>query len=121
MLTSRPILAHNIRPHIAHVRDGRINANHTPRVRPSVRAVRCGCWVQGEARRCKLCDFGIASKMGPDGAVLTPGPVSAIGSVPYMAPEVLEERECGAPSDVYAYGVMRGPGLAAEFETVREN
>ena len=30
--------------------------------------------------RCKLCDFGIASTMGVDGAILHP--VDAIGSVP---------------------------------------
>jgi len=57
-----------------------------------------------------LCDFGLASDTG-DGSLTRSG--SAVGSLPYMPPEVLDGQGADARSDVYGLG-----GLAYELATL---
>lgn len=57
-----------------------------------------------------LCDFGLASDAG-DGSLTRSG--SAVGSLPYMPPEVLDGQGADARSDVYGLG-----GLAYELATL---
>jgi serine/threonine-protein kinase len=51
----------------------------------------------------KLADFGIA-RVGADDRLTRPG--TAIGSLPYMAPEQMQGEAGDARSDIYAFGVM---------------
>jgi len=60
--------------------------------------------------RVHLCDFGLASDAG-DGSLTRSG--SAVGSLPYMPPEVLDGQAADARSDVYGLG-----GLAYELATL---
>jgi hypothetical protein len=62
------------------------------------------------AGRVHLCDFGLASDSG-DGSLTRSG--SAVGSLPYMPPEVLDGQPADARSDVYGLG-----GLAYELATL---
>jgi hypothetical protein len=50
---------------------------------------------------CKLCDFGLAREHAVD-LYMTSG----IGSIPWMAPELLRNENYSYPADVYSFGVV---------------
>ncbi|HVE90983.1 MAG TPA: Stk1 family PASTA domain-containing Ser/Thr kinase [Actinomycetota bacterium] len=52
----------------------------------------------------KVVDFGVARALGPDAVRLTTD--GALGTVAYIAPEQLTDRDADARADVYALGVM---------------
>ncbi len=68
----------------------------------------------GGAKRVKVLDFGVARVLdqgGVQGAALT-APGTLLGSVPYMAPEVVGGQPASPASDVYALGVLLFEALA---------
>ena len=56
-----------------------------------------------EEERVKLLDFGIAKLLGPDGA---PVRVQPMGTLHYVAPEVLGSRRIDCRADLWSLGVM---------------
>jgi hypothetical protein len=65
--------------------------------------------------RAKLADFGLArSTGGPDVSDLTTAG-TAVGTLPYLAPEVLRGAQASSASDVYALGVATFVGLTGSL------
>jgi serine/threonine-protein kinase len=59
--------------------------------------------------RIKMLDFGVARLLrarGPGGAATRPVTTSPVGTLPYMAPEQLLERDVDERTDVYSLGAM---------------
>lgn len=50
----------------------------------------------------KLCDFGFAARLGPDGVIFAK---KLMGTPAYMAPEVIREKKYSTQSDMYAFGI----------------
>ena len=65
--------------------------------------------------RAKLADFGVArSDDAPEASDLT-APGTAVGTMGYMAPDVLAGGAAGPPGDVYALGVAAFSGLTGSM------
>lgn len=60
----------------------------------------------------KLADFGIAYSLDDDRRVTTPGVV--LGTLTYMAPEQLTDKDPGTPVDVFALGLIALEALTGE-------
>lgn len=65
--------------------------------------------------RAKLADFGLARGNGPAEASELTAPGTTVGTMAYLAPEVLGGRPATAPSDVYALGVAAFVGLTGSL------
>ena len=50
----------------------------------------------------KLCDFGLARKTGNNKVEMT----GKIGTPAFMSPEIMEQKQYGAPVDVYSFGML---------------
>lgn len=66
------------------------------------------------SHRAKLADFGIARSDGSDLSELTT-PGTAVGTLAYLAPEVLAGESATAAADVHALGVAAFAGLTGTF------
>ena len=67
----------------------------------------------GEEERVKVLDFGIAKSLAPEGRDLT-REGSLVGTLRYLSPEQLLDRQLGPPSDLYAVGLVLYEMLVGE-------
>jgi len=65
--------------------------------------------------RAKLADFGLARSDDPAEVSELTAPGTAVGTMAYLAPDVLAGGPAGAPSDVYALGVAAFAGLTGSM------
>jgi eukaryotic-like serine/threonine-protein kinase len=65
--------------------------------------------------RAKLADFGLALADEHEGLSELTAPGTAVGTLSYLAPEVLAGQRASAASDVYALGVVAFVGLTGEL------
>ena len=65
--------------------------------------------------RAKLADFGLARSDDPRELSELTAPGTAVGTMAYLAPDVLAGGPAGAPSDVYALGVAAFVGLTGSM------
>ena len=65
--------------------------------------------------RAKLADFGLARSDDPAEVSELTAPGTAVGTMAYLAPDVLAGGPAGAPSDVYALGVAAFVGLTGSM------
>jgi serine/threonine protein kinase len=65
--------------------------------------------------RAKLADFGLARSDDPAEVSELTAPGTAVGTMTYLAPDVLAGGPAGAPSDVYALGVAAFVGLTGSM------
>jgi serine/threonine-protein kinase len=77
------------------------------------RDLKCANVIAMSADRVKVLDFGLAKRIATgelDAATMTAaslsGPGSVVGTLPYMAPEILSGKPASAASDVWAFGVL---------------
>jgi serine/threonine-protein kinase len=67
------------------------------------------------ADRAKLADFGLALADDNDGLSELTAPGTAVGTLSYLAPEVLAGERASAAADVYGLGVVAFVGLTGEL------
>jgi serine/threonine protein kinase len=67
------------------------------------------------ADRAKLADFGLALAGDSEGLSELTAPGTAVGTLSYLAPEVLAGERASAAADVYALGVVAFVGLTGEL------
>ena len=67
------------------------------------------------ADRAKLADFGLALADEHEGLSELTAPGTAVGTLTYLAPEVLAGQRASAAADVYALGVVAFVGLTGEL------
>jgi len=67
------------------------------------------------ADRAKLADFGLALSDKAEGLSDLTSPGTAVGTLAYLAPEVLAGERASAAADVYAVGVIAFLGLTGEL------
>jgi serine/threonine protein kinase len=67
------------------------------------------------ADRAKLADFGLALADEHEGLSELTAPGTAVGTLSYLAPEVLAGQRASAAADVYALGVVAFVGLTGEL------
>jgi eukaryotic-like serine/threonine-protein kinase len=65
--------------------------------------------------RAKLADFGLARSDDPAEASDLTAPGTAVGTMGYLAPDVLAGGPAGAPSDIYGLGVAAFVGLTGSM------
>jgi len=65
--------------------------------------------------RTKLADFGLATNDGPDDVTPLTVPGTMLGTLPYLAPELVAGGRASAASDVYALGVTAFQALTGEY------
>lgn len=58
--------------------------------------------AQGDVRRAKIIDFGLAKLIGADASTQITAEGQLVGTPTYMSPEQCASRDVGPPSDVYA-------------------
>ena len=66
------------------------------------------------ADRAKLADFGLARPDEAEGLSDLTAPGTAVGTLAYLAPEILAGQRATAAADIYALGVVAFLGLTAE-------
>ena len=67
------------------------------------------------ADRAKLADFGLALADDNEGLSELTAPGTAVGTITYLAPEVLAGERASTAADVYALGVVAFVGLTGEW------
>ncbi|HEX5825583.1 MAG TPA: serine/threonine-protein kinase [Candidatus Limnocylindrales bacterium] len=67
------------------------------------------------ADRAKLADFGVALADDQEGLSELTAPGTAVGTLAYLAPEVLAGERASSAADVYALGVVAFTGLTGEL------